>query len=250
MGSVDTVSNTAIVTTALNDARCETIQCKNLDLTPGELASQWVAGIMTVEVPPLGAQDVNFDNWGSDSVSQALWNVPAPLDGTAPSSTDIQTAITNGITPLKVVAGSNTVVVKRCTTRWYALGGAGGNTEVLDLRITDAGKVTICDYFFDDLATLIALRFPRMLIGNDPVSGSPPSPPGICTPTKVKNTCLEVLRIYAGAGLVNGSATAAGLVVQRNNSPSTSIGIVVPLFVADPLHTVLIHGLQLPSISV
>jgi phage tail sheath gpL-like len=250
MGSVDTVPNTAVVATSMNDARCEIIQLKNLDLTPGEFAAQWAAGIMTIEVAPLSAKDINFDNFGSQSDTQALWSVQAPLDGTAPSASDIQTAIINGITPVKVVAGSNTAVVKRCTSRWYSLGGPGGSTEVLDLRITDAGKVTICDYFFDDLANLIALRYSRCLIGNDPVSGSPPPGPGICTPSLMQNTVVEIIKLYAAPGLINGPATLGGLIVQRNVTPSTSIGIVVPLFVADPLHTVLIHGLQLPSIIV
>ena len=249
-GSNDTVANTAVVAALLNDARCEIVQCKNLDLSPAELAAKWAAAVSLVETVPLGAQDVNFDSFGGDPASQPLWNVPAPLDGSAPSASDIQTAIISGITPLRVVAGGNTVVVKRCTSRWFSLGGPSNSAQVLDLRITDAGKVTICDRFFDDLASLISLRFPRMLIGDDPVSGAPPAGPGVCTPSKMQNTVLEVIKIYAAAGLINGPATASGLVVQRNVTPSTSIGIVVPLFVADPLHTVLIHGLQLPAILV
>lgn len=249
-GSNDTLAHTTAVATLINDPRLEAVWCKNLDLTPGELAAAWASAIMIEETVPLDAGGVNFDGFGGDPGSQPLWNVPAPLSGDAPSATDIQTAIISGITPLRVVAGGGTVVVKRVTTRYFTLGGPGNSQQVLDLRITDSGKVTICDRFFDDLSALISLRYPRMLIGNDPASGSPPPGPGVVTPSKVKNTCLEVIQTYASAGLVNGQATLAGLVVQRNVNPSSSIGIVVPLFVADPLHTVLIHGLQLPAIVV
>ena len=247
MGSNDTVAHTAAVATILNDARCEIVQCSQLDLTAGELAARWAAAIMVFETVPLNASGVNFDGFGSDAASQPFWQVPAPLNGSAPSATDIQTAIVSGVTPLRVTPGGNTAVVKRVTSRYFTLAGA---SEVIDLRITDAGKVTICDRFCDDLSALIALRYPRMMIGNDPVSGAPPPAPGIVTASKVSNTCLEVIQSYAATGLINGQLTLNGLVVQRNVNPSTSIGVVVPLFVADPLHTVLIHGLQLPAIVV
>lgn len=250
MGSNDTIAHTSAVATLLNDARCEIVQCNQLDLTAGELAAKWAAAIMDFETAPLDAAGVNFDGFGSDAASQPFWNVKAPLNGSAPSSTDIQTAIVSGVTPLRVVAGGSTSVVKRVTTRYFSLGGVGGSQQVLDLRITDSGKVTICDRFFDDLSALIALRYPRKLIGADPVSGSPPPGPAIVTVSKVTQTCTEVIKSYAAAGLINGPATLSQLVVQRNVNPSTSIGIVVPLFVADPLHTVLIHGLQLPAIIV
>lgn len=249
-GSNDTLAHSSAVSTLINDPRLEAVWCKNLDLSPGELAASWGAAVALTETVPLGAQDVNFDGFGSDAASQPLWSVKAPLDGSAPSATDIQTAIVSGVTPLRVTPGGGTSVVKRVTSRYFTLGGAGGSQQVLDLRITDAGKVTICDRFFDDLSALISLRYPRMLIGNDPVSGSPPPAPGVVTPSKIRNTCIEVIQTYAASGLINGPATLDGLVVTRNNNPSTSIGILVPLFVADPLHTVLIHGLQLPALVV
>lgn len=246
-GSNDTLAHTTAVSTLINDPRLEAVWCKNLDLTPGELAATWASAISNTETVPLTAGDVNFDAFGGDAASQPQWGVPAPLDGSAPSATDIQSAIISGVTPLRVVAGGSTVVVKRVTSRYFTLGGPGNSQQVLDLRITDSGKVTICDRFFDDLSAIISLRYPRMLIGNDPVSGSPPAGPGVVTPSKVRNTCIEVIQTYAATGLINGPATLSGLSVDRNANPPTAIGIVVPLFVADPAHTFLIQGLQLPS---
>lgn len=246
-GSNDTVAHTAAAVQQINDPRLEVIQCKNLDLTAGELAAKWCGAVMLFETTPLSALGVNFDSFGGDPGSQPFWNVRAPLDGSAPSASDIQTAIVEGITPLRVIAGGSTNVVKRITTRWFT---TVGGTNYLDLRVTDSGKVTICDRFFDDLQALIALRFPRMLIGNDPAAGSPPSPPGVVTPSKVREACIEVITQYSAAGLINGQLTVNGLQVQRNVQNSSSIGITVPLFVADPLHQVLINGLQLPAIVV
>jgi phage tail sheath gpL-like len=246
-GSNDTVAHTAAAVTQINDARLEVVQCKNLDLTAGELAATWAAAIMNFETVPLGATGVNFDGFGSDSASQPFWGVRAPLDGSAPSTSDIQTCVVSGITSLRVGPGGTTNVVKRVTTRYFTLSGA---SQVLDLRITDAGKVTICDRFFDDLSNLVSLRYPRMLIGSDPVSGSPPALAGVVTPSSVRNTCEEVIQNYASAALIDGPSTLAGLVVQLNNLPIGSIGIVVPLFVAQPAHLFLIHGLQLPPVVI
>jgi phage tail sheath gpL-like len=246
-GSNDTVAHTAAVTAGLNFFRSEVIQCNRLDLSAGELAASWAGAVMQTEAVPLAAQDVNFDNFGGDPASSALWSVSAPLDGSAPSASDVQTAILSGITPLKVAPGRKTVVVKRCTTAFFSL---VGNSEVLDLTITDAGKVTVADRFFDDLSNLIALRFPRMLIGPDTVSGAPPAGPGVCTPSKMQNTVLEVIGIYNAQGLIDGAATASGLVVQLNQTNSSSIGILVPLYVSNLLHQVLISGLAQSAVVV
>ena len=130
-------------------------------------------------------------------------------------------------------------MVKACTSRFLT---SSGNTNVLDLRITDSGKVTVCDYFFDDLQSLLVQRYARKLIGND--NGVKPPPPGVATVSLVRGTVQELIAVYAAAGLIDGQASNNGLVVQRNVNPSSSIGIIVPLFAADLLHQVLVHGLQ------
>lgn len=65
-GSVDTLANTETVATAINDARCEVLWCKNLDLTPAELAAQWAADITLFETPFLSPAGINYDGFGSD----------------------------------------------------------------------------------------------------------------------------------------------------------------------------------------
>lgn len=246
-GSNDTIAHTSAVTTGMNQFRSEVIQCNMLDLSPGELAATWAGAVMFTEAVPLSAQDINFDSFGGDPQSSGLWSVPAPLNGSAPSSSDIQTAVLSGITPLRVISGGNTVVVKRVTTAFFS---EVNDQQVLNLTITDAGKVTVADRFFDDLSNLIALRFPRMLIGPDTQSGAPPAGPGVCTPSKMQNTVLEIIGIYNAQGLIDGAATAAGLVVQLNQTNSSSIGILVPLYVSNLLHQVLINGLAQSAVVV
>lgn len=246
-GSNDTVAHTVAATTSLNDARCEVIQIADLDLMPGELAATWAAAVTLTETTPLNASGVNFDGFGADAGSQPLWHVRAPLNGKAPSASDIQTAIISGITPLKVGPGGTTRVIQRCTTRFYTTVNA---QNLIDLRVQDAGVVTICDRFFDDLGNMLALRFPRKMIGQDPVAGSPPAAPGVVTKSKVLSVCQEVVANYAAAGLIDGVSTLKGLVVQINPSDPSSFGIIVPLFNNALAHRFLIQGNQVGPVVI
>jgi phage tail sheath gpL-like len=233
-GSVDTLANTVSVTTSLNDPRSNSICLPNSDLPPFELACAWAAGKTAFEVPFLTNRGVNFDGFGSDTVTQPYWPVPAPLDGSAPSKSDVQTAVVSGVTLVKVTSGNRTAVVKDCTSHFWT-----GQSSQFDPRIVDGGKVTISDYFLDDTETLLATRSSGKLIGNDPTAGV--QAPGTFVPANAKSTVTEVIETYAAAGLIDGPTTLAGLVCQRGQSPTSRMEIQVPLFTADPLHTVVVQ---------
>lgn len=114
----------------------------------------------------------------------------------------------------------------------------------MDLRITDAGKVTICDYFLDDLRSLLALRYYRCVVVNDPPQGSPPPSGRVVSASQVRNTVVEMIQTYSAANLIDGVATQQGLVVQRETNPTSRISIQVPIYTNDPLHTIVVLGLQ------
>lgn len=239
-GSSDTLANTESATTSVNDARAECIWLQNSDTVPSELAANTVAVYSLFETPPLSSQGVNFDGFGNDPGSAPFWNaVSAPLDGSAPSQASIKSAVLSGVTPLKVQQGGRTSIVKRLTTHFL-------NGAVNDYRITDSGKVTICDFFGDDLINLLVLRYPRKLIANDPAQGQPPASSNVCTPSQVRNTVIELINTYASANLIDGPAVINSLVVQRETSPTSRIGIRVPLFTNDPLHT---FGISVDQVS-
>lgn len=234
-GSSDTLGNTTNVTTNMNDARCEVAFLQNSDTVPSELATNCAAVYSLFETPPLTAGSINYDGFGNDPGSAPFWNaVYAPLDGSAPSSTTIQSCVVSGITALKVERGGRTSIVKRITSRFLS-------GSVNDFRITDAGKVTITDFFTDDLKSLVKLRFPRKLVANDPVQGQSPPTANVVTPSMVKNVVIELANQYASAGLINGPQVIQNLVVQREANPSSRISIMCPLFTSDPLHTVVMQ---------
>ncbi len=228
--SVDTLSNVDTIAVGLNNARAEIAWLQNCDKPPSELAANVSAVYTLMETYPLSAnQSVNFDFFGNDSVSSQFWNIKAPLDGTAPSATTVNTALLNGVTPINVQRGGRTALVKRVTTR--SLNGA-----VNDYRIADAGKVSICDYFSDDLFSILVQQYARKVIGNDPPQGQPYPAAGVVTPSMVRGTCINLINQYSNNGLINGPSVLAGLQVSRGFNPTTRMNILVQLFTADPLH--------------
>jgi len=235
-GSVDSIANTVQVSTAANEPRVEIVCLPTCETTPGRLAARAAAAYSLLEVAPLQASGVNFDGFGNDATSTGLFNVAAPLNGSAPSNISLQSATLTGLTPLQVVRGGKTAIVKRVTTRFFTNGSG-----TFDGRITDGGKVTICDQFLDDLQTQIVATFPRKLIASDPAAGGQPAPPGVCTPALVRQVVQGVIANYASRGLINGQSTLANLVVQREVSPTSRISVQVGLFVNDLLHTVVLQ---------
>ena len=242
-GSVDTVSNTCAAVLGIGDAdpRSEVLCLPAGEVTPGRLAARAAAAYSAVELPPLTSQDVNFDGFGNDAGSFSLWNVPAPLNGQAMSVISQQTCTISGVTPIAVQRGGRTSIVKRVTNRFYT---AGASSSTFDGRITDGGKVTICDFFTDDLTAQLVATFPRALINPDPPQGSPPAIPGVATPGLVKQVVQNLIQVYASRGLINGPQTLANLVVQIDPVIQTQIDITVGLFTSNPLHVVSLQVLQ------
>ena len=234
-GSVDTFANTVEVSAAANEPRVEIVCLPGAETTPARLAARAAAAYSLVETPPLAAGNVNFDGFGNDATSTGLFNVAAPLNGSAPSNTALQSATITGLTPLQVVRGGRTSIVKRVTTRFFSNGSG-----TFDGRITDGGKVTVCDQFLDNLQAQIVATFPRKLIGTDPPPGGV-AVPGVATPALVKKVVQGVIQEYASRGLIDGAQTLANLVVQREVSPTSRIGVQVGLFVNDLLHTVVLQ---------
>jgi phage tail sheath gpL-like len=237
-GSVDTVANTTTVTQAINDPLFNVFQQYQNDVEPCRLAARICAGLNAFEAPFLQATGVNFDGFGSNSLTQPYWRIPAPLNGTAPSSTDIQNAVVQGISILKVLPGNNTCLVKACTSHFWT-----GTNAQFDPRIVDLGKVTICNYLLDDIEARLSTAIVGKLIGNDPPGGGVVAA-SVFTPNKCREVVLEIVNQYASAGLIDGPNTIAGLVVQRGTNPTSQLQVTLPTYTSDILHTIIIQENQ------
>ena len=211
-GSVDSLANTITLATGRNSARAEVIWQQASDLTPAILATN-AAAIYSLFETALGAQSsLNYDNFGSDAVTSQYWKIPALFSGATVSRTSIKSALNNGITPVAISRPGASYLVKRVTTR--SLSGA-----VADHRIRDAHKVTICDFFADDLLNKANLELGGKSIGDDAAVGQRIAGATVVTPKTYKNIIVKLLTEYSNKDLLqNVEDIKAGVQVVREVS--------------------------------
>lgn len=221
-GSVDSLANTITVATGRNAARCAIVWAKDADWTSAELATNAAAVAALYETKP--NPRCNFAGFGNDAATQAAWTFPAPRKTAShPTRTDIKSALNNGISPIGVNPSGTTYLVDLITTR--SLSGA-----VADYRIRDFHKVTICDYFGDDLLAKLVLQFSGRKLKNDAPQGSPPPGSDVVTPLLVRGAINRLINDYDVNDLLQDVLRIkADMVVQRETNPTTRMGIRIPL---------------------
>lgn len=224
-GTVNSVAN------AVNNPRARLLNLPGSDMPPSEIASIMAAASMAVQVYPITAADCNLDGLGGDANSEALWDIPAPLNGDALSATLQNTLLTNGVSPIQVLKGGRTSLVKDVTT--YSLNGS-----LQDFRIADAFKVIILDYFADDFVSGAGLQFARMLISNDPAPNQPDIP-GVLSPRLMRTFASQLVTQYGNNGVLqNVPAILAGLVSQRGVVNTSQMQVILPMQTADATHSI------------
>lgn len=220
-GSVDTQANVNTIANGLNGARAELEWLQNADLTPAEIAAHNAAVFALEEaraVPRL-----NFSGYGNDATTSANWKIKAPRSGTIPTRSQIFTALQNGVTPIGVNLNGTTYLVKRITTR--SLNGSNP-----DYRIRDAHKVTICDFFTDDMLAKFAAQFTGKLIADDPASGARVPGPNVVTPRVCKAAIIKLIDDYESNDLLqNANTIRANTYANRETAPTTRMSARVPL---------------------
>lgn len=221
-GSVDTISNTNTIATGRNSARAGLVWMKWAPLTGGELASSVVAAVTLFEVKP--NPRTNYCGFGNDALTQPYWPIPRPrLDSAIPSRTQIASALNNGVIPIGINPNGSTYIVDLITTRSL-------NGSINDYRIRDHHKVTICDFFGEDLKVKTILQHPGMRIMDDAPDGAPQPGPTVLTPKRYRSTVFGLIDTYANNDLLqNVPAILAGTKVQRETNPSTRMSVRVPL---------------------
>jgi len=226
-GSADTLANVNTVATGINSPRAEITWLQQSNWTPSELAAN--AGALYALLENSGSRPRNnYSMFPVTPTDSALWKVPAPRNAAvAPTRANIKSALSNGVTPINVLGSGATQLAKRITTR--SLSGATN-----DYRIRDAHKVTICDFFADDLQTKVSLEFGGKDLADDPAPGSPQPGPQIVTPRLVKGAIFKLISEYGeNYLLVNVATIKAGTIVQRETNPTTRTSALIPLQTVD-----------------
>lgn len=221
-GSVDTLANATTIATGRNAARADIIWHEKSPYTPAELAAHVAGMVAKFEVKP--NPRTNWCNFGQDAATQAYWFIPASRLASAwPTRTSIKSALNNGLSPVATLPNGTTYLVNLITTR-----SLNGSTN--DYRIRSHHKVTICDFFGDDLLAKTVLQFSGKRIANDPPQGARPPGPLVVTPTIFRMAINRLIDDYDNNDLLQDvPLIKAGLVVQRESSPATRMSARIPL---------------------
>ncbi len=236
-GSVDTLANATTIATGINGARAEVVWSEKSPYTPGELAATAAAIYSLFETSP--NPRTNFASFGNDALSSQYWSVPkSRVDSAAPTRASVKSALNNGLTPIAANPNGTTYLVNRITSR-----SLSGSTA--DYRIRAAHKVTICDFFADDLQAKATLQNAGKRIGNDPAKGARPPGPQVLTPTIFRGQIFGLLNAYEENDLLqNLDDIKAGTIVQRETSPTTRMAARIPLQTVDNLEQIAIDVSQ------
>jgi len=238
-GSVDTLANATTIATTINNPRAEVIWAEKSPWTPAELAANAAAVYSLYETSP--NPRTNFAGFGNDAATQPYWKVPASRTASAaPTRASIKSALNNGLTPIGVNPNGTTYLVNRITSR--SLSGS-----ITDYRIRDAHKVTICDFFADDLYVKLSLQNAGKRIADDPPKGARIPGPQVVTPTVVRGQVFRLLDDYDSNDLLQNLAVIkAGTIVQRETNPTTRMGIAIPL---QPIDNAYQFGVQIAQVA-
>jgi len=225
-GSVDTQANAITVSTGLNSERCELAWLQNADQTPSGLAATSAAVFALEEAQAIPR--INFAFYGQTASTSAIWKLRAPLAGNSPTRAQVFAGLNAGLSVIGVGPAGSTYLYKRVTTRFK-------NGAVVDYRIRESGKVTIEDFFADDLQGQVIAAMDGAVIGNDPIKGQPEPAPNVKTPRNLKSIINSLLRQYFDKGLIQEiGATIANSIVQREAAPTNRMGALIPLQPVDP----------------
>jgi phage tail sheath gpL-like len=224
VGSVDTNANTITIAngaTKGNNARIEYINGPAFDRTPLELAAEAAGAYALLESSSV--PECNFNGLGSDANTSFLWTVPAPLNASAMTHPNMVASLASGVTPIGVGANGGSYIVKRITS--YCL-----TNSQADYRIRDAHKVTVCDFFADDLITRGSAAMSRKVLGDDPKNGQPIRVPNLITPREITAIAQKLTREYGDNGLLQDvQNTIDGIsTIRDGTAPTRTITRVQP----------------------
>lgn len=222
--SVDTLANATTVATGLNQPRMQLNWLEKSDLPPSMVAAA---------VASFRAGDESSDaahNFDGEIIPGLL---PHYNKADIPSSSEMDSALNNGLTPLTSTPSGEVVIVRSVTTKSQDSAGKP------DYRVLDSHKVAVPDAIADDLELQIADTFGGTKASKDPPDGQSP-PPGVTTPKMVKDLIYARLKNaetelgYLDSGSVDERINS--LVVELSTVVNGRFNIVVPLDVIELAH--------------
>lgn len=234
-GTAGTSGSATTLATGRNDSRGQCVWHYNSPTPAEEFAAQVAAArlIGDAVVGGIHAGEASRPSANLDGTELATC-ATSPFAADAPTGTEIEAALNNGVTPLapSTARPGFCSLVRSITSR--SLDGGTQNYSVID-----TSSVTVCDYVADDLQADIAAVFAGKNLASDTDDGSPPTAANVVTPSMVRARFAYKLGLYEEAGITRDAAANMPLLaVEEDTGTPGRLNCEIPCEPATPLHIV------------
>jgi phage tail sheath gpL-like len=220
-GQTGTLGTATSFCKALNTPLCDIIWQQNSNLVPGELAA-YTAGMVCL-AESAAVPQLNFDNLGTSPQTAALWQIPAPFDGTSTARTALVSALISGVSPVQTLPNGQSMLVSLITT--YSQDPVSGN---LDTRVRDHSIVTVMFLAAQLIQSMIQQSFANKQAAVDPLPGQKPPTAQVVTPSLLVSAVNKVISRMNDNGLLANLAASLAATQATLNTP-TQFGVLVQL---------------------
>lgn len=222
--------------TGRNDSLGQCVWQYNSPTPPEEFAAQVAAARLIGDGIVGGVRfgETSRPNANLDGCMLATTLV-SPFAGEQPTSTEIEGALNNGITPLAPSSSRDgyASIVRSITTR--SLDGSGAQ----NYSVIDTATPTVCQYVADDLQSDLATVFAGVNLQSDSSDGSPPEAANTVTPSIVRARIAYKLGLYEEQGITrDATANMSLLAVIENPSVAGRLDCEIPVEPASALHII------------
>lgn len=211
-GLVCSNSSAITIATTVNNARCTFVWAENNPMWPGMLAAQMAAVMRSQQIVHPGANLTGYTR-----TDTTPFYVPAPYDNAdRPTTTEIRSALNNGITPITFDKFGRPIIVRHITSRSLNSSGA------TDYRVRPGHIPSVMDFFWAELSVRYSNQKANMpWVGPDPQRGQKPLV-GFMTPSIVGGIVSKTITDLCGP-FQGGSAV---LDPTALNDMLASIGVI------------------------
>ena len=235
-GTAGTSASATTLATGRNDARGQCVWHYNSPTPAEEFAAQVAAARLIGDalVGGIHVGEASRPSANLDGVELATC-VASPFAADAPTGTEIEAALNNGITPLSLSTARPgfCAVVRSITSR--SLDGSG----VQNYSVIDTSSVTVCDYVADDLQGDLSVVYAGKNLAADNSDGSPPTAENVVTPSMVRARIAYKLGLYEENGITRDAAANMPLLaVEEDTGTPGRLNCEIPVEPATPLHIV------------
>lgn len=233
-GVQGTYAATVTLATGRNDSLGQCVWQYNSPTPPEEFAAQSAAARLIGDgvVGGVHIGESTRPNANLDGCMLAT-TLASPFAAETPTSTEIEGALNNGITPLQPSSSraGYAEIVRSITTR--SLDGSGAQ----NYSVIDTATPTVCQYVADDLQSYLATVFAGVNLASDNSDGSPPTAANTVTPSMVKASIAYKLGLYDEQGITRDAAANMSLlaVVEDSGVPGR-LNCEIPVEPASALH--------------